>query len=302
MIRSCCETLQIEKPIHWFYTPMMLPLAEGLPCSLTIYDCMDELSTFAFAPESMRQLERALIARADLMFTGGMALYEAKRALHTNVHGVPSSVDTAFFAQARVPQELPGDLLDIPRPRVVYCGVLDERLDLGLVQAAARARPQMHFVFIGPIAKIDESELPIAPNLHYLGLKRYDELPRYLAHADVGMMPFALNQATRFISPTKTPEYLAAGLPVVSTEIRDVVEPYERLGFVRIARSVDSFIAHLDAAVERGPSLPEERDAFLAAHSWDATWSRMKELMRTALARKWSTPPARGREKERDHV
>jgi UDP-galactopyranose mutase len=214
-----------------------------------------------------------------------MALYEAKRTKHANVHGVPSSVDTAFFAKARALTDVPEDEAHVAHPRIGYCGVIDERLDLALLTQIAQARPDWQLVLIGPVVKVEEEALPRAPNIHYLGAKPYDELPRYLAGWDVAIMPFALNEATRFISPTKTPEYLAAGLSVVSTAVRDVVEPYERLGLVRIGHDQTSFIAHLDALIS-GRDVPDiaARDAFLATVSWDATWQRMCRLVSAALA------------------
>jgi UDP-galactopyranose mutase len=212
-----------------------------------------------------------------------MALYQAKRDKHANVHGVPSSVDVSFFSQARLPQPDPEAQAAIARPRIGYCGVIDERIDLDLLREAASARPELQFVMIGPVLKIDPEALPRLPNIHYLGGKDYTELPSYMAGWDVAIMPFALNEATRFISPTKTPEYLAAGKRVVSTAITDVVEPYERLGLVRIGRSTEEFVAQLDAALFDDGSRDRERDQFLASTSWDQTWQRMQHQIAKAL-------------------
>ena len=280
------------KPVHWFYTPMMLGIAECLPCSITVYDCMDELANFLHAPPQLRGLEQALIAKADLMFTGGRALYEAKREQHSNLHALPSAVDFDFFARARQHHEPPADQRQISAPRIGYCGVIDERVDLGLLDYLATRRPQWQFVMLGPVAKIDLASLPRHPNIHYLGAKSYDELPVYLSGWDVALLPFALNDATRYISPTKTPEYLAAGRPVVSTAIRDVVEPYERLGLVRVARSYDEFERALEAALAGVRlSSDRERDDFLRSTSWDATWCSMERLMRTSLSTRMTDPP-----------
>jgi len=288
MLVELCAARNVRHAIHWYYTPMMLPLGERLPCDLVVYDCMDELSNFLHAPKELTQRESELMRRADVMFTGGMALYDAKRHQHPNVHGIPSSVDAAFFAKARAPQDEPGDQASIARPRLGYCGVIDERMDLGLLEALARARPAYQLVMLGPIVKIDPDSLPKLPNVHYLGGKKYEQLPAYLAGWDVALMPFALNDATRFISPTKTPEYLAAGRRVVSTAIRDVVEPYERHGLVRIGRTTDEFIAQVDAALADGGEHDHARDAFLAKSSWDDTWSRMQRLMREAAEQRRS--------------
>lgn len=283
LLSGFCREREVGPAIHWLYTPMMLPVSESLPRSLVVYDCMDELSNFMHAPAELREREARLVKQADVMFTGGMALYEHKRKLHPNVHGVPSSVDTQFFWSARHSQSVPEDLARIPMPRVGYAGVIDERLDLDLLEVLARSCPRYQFVMVGPVAKIPESQLPRLPNIHYLGGKKYEELPRYMAGWDCAIMPFALNDATRFISPTKTPEYLAAGLPVVSTSIRDVVEPYERLALVRIGRTQGEFVAHVRALVEKQVRIDAAaRDAFLTTISWDATWSRMRELMHEA--------------------
>jgi UDP-galactopyranose mutase len=286
LLHELCERLGIAAAIHWFYTPMMWPLAKALPGGLVVYDCMDQLSAFRGAPPELCELERSLMARADVMFTGGMALYEAKREDHHNVHGVPSSVDVPFFETARMSQPDPHDQAAIPHPRVGYAGVIDERIDLALIEAVARARPQLHFVMVGPVVKIDWSTLPRLPNIHYLDTKKYEELPSYMAGWDVAIMPFALNEATRFISPTKTPEYLAAGRRVVSTAIRDVVEPYERLGLVRIGRSAEEFATQLDAALADDGARDAARDEFLLSNSWDRTWARMERLLEKARQRR----------------
>jgi glycosyltransferase involved in cell wall biosynthesis len=287
LLVELCRNWKVDQAIHWYYSPMFLPATARLRSILTVYDCMDELSAFKGAPLALSVLERKLLARADLVFTGGMALHEAKRSLHPHVVGVPSSVDVPFFARARSVRSDPEDQASIPHPRVGYYGVIDERIDLPLIHDLAAQRSDLHFVMVGPLAKIDETSLPRAPNIHYLGLKPYAELPAYAAGWDVAFMPFALNDATRFISPTKTPEYLAAGKPVVSSAVRDVVEPYERLGLVRIARSAAEFLTHIDALKE-GQSEAEKvrRDAFLADNSWDSTWSRMRDAMTEAYARR----------------
>ena len=221
--------LAVRAPVLWFYTPMLWPAAAHLAdgAAAVVYDCMDELSAFDFAPPGLRANEAALIRAADLVLTGGHAIYEAKRPLHDNIHAFPSSVDQAHFRQrARPPSTRPPDQERIPGPRLGYAGVIDERIDLGLLAACAAARPDWSFVMVGPVVKVDPARLPRAPNIHWLGQRAYAELPAYMAGWDVALMPFALNEATRFISPTKTPEYLAAGCPVVSTPVRDVVRSY----------------------------------------------------------------------------
>jgi UDP-galactopyranose mutase len=212
------------------------------------------------------------------VFTGGASLHERKRHRHANVHLFPSSVDVAHFARARAAQPDPTDQAGLSHPRLGYVGVIDERMDLELLAAVADARPDWSLVMLGPVVKIDPGTLPQRPNIHYLGARPYDSLPSYLAGWDVALLPFALNDATRFISPTKTPEYLAAGKPVVSTPIRDVVIPYGQRRLVRIADSPGAFIAAAELAL-RDRAAPPETDAFLAATSWDATWQGMRMLV-----------------------
>jgi glycosyltransferase involved in cell wall biosynthesis len=279
-----------RETIAWFYTPMALEFAGHLRPDLTVYDCMDELSAFRGAPPRMLELERALLARADLVFTGGRSLYEAKRGRHPRVHCFPSSIDAAHFAAARTAagREEPADQAGIPRPRIGFFGVVDERMDTALVGALAEARPNRQFVMIGPVVKIDPASLPRRPNLHWLGGKGYAELPRYLGGWDLGFMPFARNESTRFISPTKTPEFLAAGLPVVSTPITDVVRDYGPReggpGLVEIAEDTAGFASALDMLLRRpreGWARQVERK--LAENSWDRTWAEMRGLMQASL-------------------
>jgi UDP-galactopyranose mutase len=248
---------------------------------------MDELAAFAGAPPELTRLERDLFARADVVFTGGHTLYEAKRSSHHNVHAFPSSVDVAHFARARAGVADPADQRTIPRPRLGYFGVIDERMDYELLRGVAAARPEWQIVLIGPTAKVDPASLPVAGNLHYLGPKLYADLPEYIAGWDVAILPFARNDATRFISPTKTPEYLAAGKPVVSTSIRDVVRPYGDLRLARIADTTDAFVAAVEAALaENADERRRAADAFLANLSWDRTWSAMRQLMEQVADRR----------------
>lgn len=283
--------LGVRAPVLWFYTPMLWPAAAHLAAgaAAVVYDCMDELSAFDFAPPGLRENEAALIEAADLVLTGGHAIYEKKRALHDNIHPFPSSVDQAHFRRAREPLAAPPDQAGIPGPRLGYAGVIDERLDLGLLAAAAAARPAWSFVMIGPVVKIDPARLPRAANLHWLGQRDYAALPGYMAGWDVALMPFAQNAATRFISPTKTPEYLAAGLPVVSTPVRDVVRSYGDLEAVHIADGAEAFVAACDAALAAGKGAAPWRDAadaVLAGQSWDATHAAMAARLAAAVARK----------------
>jgi UDP-galactopyranose mutase len=265
---------------------MAWAFSRHLEPSAVVYDCMDELSGFAGAPPGLEAAERALLAAADVVFTGGHSLYESKRELHANIHAFPSSVDVAHFAQARRHRTDPVDQAAIGRPRVGFFGVLDERLDVELVSAAAAARPDWHFVFVGPMAKVNPESLPKAGNIHYLGSKSYGKLPDYIAGWDVAWLPFARNDSTRFISPTKTPEYLAAGRPVVSTSIRDVVRPYGELGLARIADTADEVVAAVAAVLaEPAAARQSAADAFVSGMSWDSTWTNMWRLVEEVVQR-----------------
>lgn len=281
LVSRLVEQEQIEQPILWFYTPVALAWAGHVPARVTVYDCMDELSHFLGAPATLAAREKELFAAADLVFTGGQSLYEAKRAEHPRVHAFPSSVDLEHFRAARHAPSDPPDQAPLRRPRVGFFGVIDERMDLDLLARTAELCPELEFVLLGPVVKIEPASLPRLPNVHWLGPKRYEELPRYIAGWNVAMMPFARNDATKFISPTKTLEYLAAGKPVVSTSIRDVVRPYGEEGLARIADSPQDFAAAVRAALA-DPLENPQRERLLARTSWDATFEQMRRLVETA--------------------
>ncbi len=294
LLKALLREHSVEQFVAWYWTPMALGYSADIEPLAIAFDCMDELSLFRGASPLLLEREADLISRADVVFTGGMSLYEHKRSLHPNVHGVPSSVDVEHFAAARAPQADPADQAAIPHPRLGFFGVIDERFDINLLRDAAAAQPGWHWVMLGPTAKIDSADLPRPPNVHWLGSKSYSELPSYLSGWDVGVMPFARNDATRFISPTKTPEYLAAGLPVVSTSIRDVVTPYGEQGLVRLADTPAQFVACIERLLREDRQAHLARaDRFLASTSWDRTWARMKSLLDAAIpSRRLSAPAA----------
>jgi UDP-galactopyranose mutase len=275
-----------QKYISWYYTPMMLSWSEHLDPVATVYDCMDELSAFKNAPAELQMREAELFGLADLVFTGGRSLFEKKREQHESVHCFPSSIDVAHFARALEVTEDQPDQIGIPRPRIGFFGVIDERTDIELLGHMAQLRPDWQFVMIGPVVKISEEDLPRYSNIHYLGGKTYDELPEYIAGWDVAMMPFAINESTQFISPTKTPEYLAAGRPVVSTPIRDVVRPYGELGLVRIAATAEEFVEAIQRSMdEEATGRQKKVTEFLATMSWDKTYREMAELIDEAIGK-----------------
>jgi glycosyltransferase involved in cell wall biosynthesis len=282
--------------IAWYYTPMMLPFSRHLDADVTVFDAMDELSKFKFAPVKLLDLEQELIDRADIVFTGGSSLYEAKKGRHDNIHCFPSSVDRVHFLKARARQFDPADQEDLPKPRLGFFGVIDERFDIELLDKAAEMRPDWSFVMVGPVVKISQDDLPRRHNIHYLGPKTYAQLPGYLSGWDVALMPFAMNESTEFISPTKTPEYLAGGKPVVSTPIKDVVRHYGQLEGVKIASTPEQFVAACEEALELSHH-PEsgwlaEADLMLSATSWDTTQARMAGLIADLLGVRTGANPA----------
>lgn len=278
-------SMNIRNYVAWYYTPLSLQFSDHLKPELIVYDCMDELSSFKFAPPELKEWEQKLFNKADIVFTGGMHLYEAKKSHHKNVHGVPSGIDTGHFIQARQELKDPKDQAAIPHPRIGFYGVVDERFNIELLRAVAEQKPEWHFIVIGPTAKIDPATLPKGTNLHFIGMRDYKELPNYLAGWDVAMMPFALNEATKFISPTKTPEFLAAGKPVVSTSIHDVVHPYGDKKLVSIADTPDEFIAAIEQylSIERGKKWMKDVDDLLKTMSWNDIYRRMDDLMNKTI-------------------
>src|SRR4051812_23292825 len=278
----------IESYIFWYYTPMALAFTSHLEPQITVYDCMDELSAFKFAPPRLKQLERQLLENADVVFTGGVSLYEAKKTHHPNIHPFPSSIDKDHFAQARNMEIEAADQQDIPHPRLGFYGVVDERFDLELIEKVADSRPDWHFVILGPVVKIDPASLPHRNNIHYLGSRSYRELPTYLAGWDIAVIPFARNESTRFISPTKTPEYLAAGKPVISTSIRDVVDPYGKKNLVKIADEPQDFIQAAESILSSNETEQwlSQVDEFLQNNSWDRTWMLMMQQLQEVATKK----------------
>ena len=268
----------VSDAIVWYYTPMALGAEpDGLEPALVIYDVMDELANFLGAPAALRERERSLLNRADLVFTGGPSLYESRKGRHKRVSCFPSGVDAAHFASP----DRSTDLDHLPGPIVGFYGVIDERVDLGLLAGIAELRPEWSFAMIGPVTKIDPDDLPKSPNIFYLGKREYAELPGCLACFDAAILPFARNQATRFISPTKTLEYLSAKKPVVSTPIQDVLDLYGSV--VECAERPVDFVA----AIERLWSEPAARQQarqeasrlLVAEHLWDEIVRRMREQM-----------------------
>lgn len=272
----------------WFYTPMALPLLEPFQPATVVYDCMDELSAFKGAPPELARQEAELLAKADVVFTGGRSLYEAKRTKAPNVHCFPSSVDRAHYAQARDPEFDHPRQVHLRKPRLGYFGVIDERLDVPLLRTLAERHPEWEICMVGPVVKIDPATLPHFANIHYFGQQNYEDLPKFLAGWDICLLPFALNEATRFISPTKTLEYMAGGKSIVSTLIRDVATQYADI--VRIARTADEFVQACEEALSESRAEKARRAALahkvLDKTSWDVTAVRMDALLEKAAAKR----------------
>jgi glycosyltransferase involved in cell wall biosynthesis len=288
----------IVDPLVWLYTPMALPLAADLEPAAVIYDCMDDLASFRFAPPQLAEREKALMELADVVLTGGPSLYEARKDRHPNIHCLPSAVDAAHYA----PGSLDGGCVEslqaaelhrgLPHPRLGFFGVIDERLDLELVAGIADRRPDWQIVMVGPVVKIDPATLPQRPNIRWPGMQRYEALPHLMSRWDVCLLPFALNEATRFISPTKTLEYLAGGKPVVSTRIRDVESLYAAA--VRFGSTADEFVAEIEAALAQSDD--ENRDwrvraqALVDGCTWDGTAAAIANLLMDYVPKRAPAP------------
>ena len=277
LLNKLFRNMQVESYMFWYYTPMALKISDHFEPELIVYDCMDELSAFKFAPVEIKLLEAEMFQKADLIFTGGHSLFQAKKNLHNNIYPFPSSIEKEHFSLARQISNDPPDQHTIPHPRIGFFGVIDERMNIELIAKIAEEKPEWHFVMIGPVIKIDPASLPRPQNIHYLGGKTYQDLPGYLSGWDLAMIPFALNESTQFISPTKTPEYLSAGRPVISTSIADVVNPYGLNQLVFIADTPEEFIKCIQTELSRKDKSKwlEKVDVFLADNSWDNTWKKM---------------------------
>lgn len=290
LIRDLFEDEMINNYYFWYYTPMAIAIGNYFHPEFTIYDCMDELSLFKNAPAVLKNREKELFNKADLVFTGGHNLYQAKKNSHHNIHPFPSSIDKEHFSPSRTITAEPADMKHIPHPRFGFYGVIDERFDIDLIKNVAENRPDWQFVIIGPVVKIDPASLPQMNNIHYMGGKDYQELPKYLASWDIAFIPFLRNDSTKFISPTKTPEYLAAGRPVISTSIKDVVHPYGIQNLVQIADTAEEFIkaAKYELSRKDRKQWLQKVDDFLSQNSWDKTWAKMNQLITNVKESKYS--------------
>ncbi|MDB5287538.1 MAG: UDP-galactopyranose mutase [Mucilaginibacter sp.] len=278
------ENKNLSDFAFWYYTPMALEFTRRYIPDLIVYDCMDELSAFKFAPEALKELEQELLKKADIVFTGGQSLYEAKKNQHANIYPFPSSIDKKHFEQARHIKQSLSNKRATCQPTLGYYGVIDERFDIDLISGIADMRPDWQIVLVGPIVKIDPSTLPQNSNIQYLGPKNYVDLPSCLATWDVALIPFLLNESTRYISPTKTPEYLAAGVPVISTPIRDVINPYGKNKLVAIGSTAEEFVTAAEYILQTATNYDwTEIDDFLDQNSWDKTCQNMLAMIKKTI-------------------
>jgi UDP-galactopyranose mutase len=328
LLAEYLSDFSIDDYLVWFYTPMALPLLAELQPRAVIYDCMDELSAFKGAPRQMVQRESALMKRAQLVLTGGPSLYEAKHALHDNVHCFPSAVDADHFSPRVVSRNVASGgvssphvsitfasplqcterkpsrfedeaarLPEIAHPRLGFFGVIDERFDAELLTAIADAAPDWQLVIVGPVVKIDPASLPQRPNVHWLGQQPYEILPHLVAQWDVCLLLFARNESTRFISPTKTLEYMAAEKPIVSTPIQDVISLYGDC--VSVADTAGEFITACARALRESHSDRQRRLERMRAHiaqcTWDGTARQVRAEIEAVLQREYDGASATAR-------
>lgn len=277
---------QFERPVQWFYDPMAVTAFAGhMNECATVYDCMDELSKFKGAPPEIVQRERQLLSVADVVFTGGRKMYEAKSAYHNNCHFYGCGVDVEHFGKARQPSTaIPPELARLPKPILGFFGVVDERMDYELVARLADANPGWSVVIVGPMIKIDPATVPQRPNLHWLGGREYKDLPAICGGFDVCLMPFAMNQHTEFINPTKSLEYMATGRVVISSAVPDVVTNFGHI--VKVARSHDEFIELCHQAIaDRDADAVSRGLAMAADNSWESIVNKLETHIRDVLIR-----------------
>ena len=276
--------LGFADPVQWFYDPMaVVAFAGHMGERAIVFDCMDQLSQFRGAPKELLRRERELLAIADVVFAGGPKIGRDKIRYNANTHTFGCGVDVAHFGKARATEtEVPVELAGLPGPVFGFFGCVDERIDYDLLAKLADANPTGSVVVIGPPIKVDPATFPQRPNLHWLGGRDYQQLPAYVKGFDVCLMPFALNEATEFINPTKALEYMATARPVVSTAVEDVVLQFSEV--CKVARSHEEFIAFCQRAAVHPDQAAVERGLALAgSNSWESIVARMEDLIEEAL-------------------
>jgi glycosyltransferase involved in cell wall biosynthesis len=304
LLEKLISSHDLGTPVVWMYTPLALPLLQRLDAKTIVYDCIAEPAAPAELARDLAQREHSLLKLADLVFTGGPSLFRLKQALHDNVHCLPSSVDKEHFAAAVEGGDHP-EQASFAHPRFGFFGVIDQRFDPVSVSLLADAHPDWQIVMVGPVAEVDLHALPRRPNIHYMGERPYGELPRFVAGWDVCLLPFAMNAATRHGSPAKVLEYMAAGKPIVTAPLPDVVEPYGHI--VHVGRHAQSFVSACERALGEPATLREKRAAMMRnvvkATSWDATAGKMRALIEDVAHRqlKRRMPPSQALTRPTEH-
>lgn len=280
LIGRAVGRLDFERPVLWAYVPQAEVLLDVVSPSLVVYHCVDDIAAQpGIDAASFRAAERRFAARADLVLVSAPALGRRLRPIAANVIDAPNVADTERFAQALAPGAADPAVAALPRPRIVFTGaIVASKVDFGLLRELARLRPAWSFVLVGPVGPgdpgTDVSPLRAAPNIHLLGVRRYAELPAVLRAADAGLIPYARNELTASIFPMKVYEYLAAGLPVVATELPALAEVPD----VMTAADAHGIAALLDDALAgASDELRARRSHAAAAHSWDR---RLEEIAR----------------------
>jgi hypothetical protein len=282
LLSKLCYDHKVENFGIWYYSVTSIHYTTGLYPRVVVYDCTRPIRA---EQHVLIDTENELISQTDLVFTNGKTLYEAKQNWHPQVYDFPSSIDKEHFMQARIELPEPSDQEEILYPRLGLYGAIDECFDVELLRALSAHRPDWQFVLAGPIVGIDEDTLPKAENIHYLGEKPYQELPSYISGWNVALLLISTEKAAQAHAPTRTPEYLAAFKPIVSTSVPDIISPYYEMGLVNIANDVFEFEAAIESALSfnKRKEWKKTIDEFLKTHSWDVTWQQMRHLMKTNI-------------------
>ena len=282
-VKRAMRQLGMSRPIVISFLPGAAPAVSHLDALLRVYYCVDEFSAFDGAGAAIASLERELIARSDLVICSAERLVRAKKKQHPRVELVRHGVDVAHFSHAVQPGSSVSELVaDLPRPVLGFVGLMAEWVDQELLGALADHYPHGTVVIVGR-EDCDTTALRLRRNVLFVGRRPYTELPSIMKGFDVALVPFRDNELTLAANPLKAREYLAAGLPVVSTPIPEV----ERLGACRIARGPEGFIAAIDAVLAEGAGPSAARSATMATESWESRWDEVAALLaeRLGLAR-----------------
>ncbi|GAB3512776.1 glycosyltransferase family protein [Emticicia fontis] len=282
LLARLCADYKILNYGTWYYSPTVIQYTSELYPRVVVYDCCTPIRS---TQPALIDIENELISQSDLVFTNGKSLYEAKQNWHPQVYNFPSSIDKEHFMQARIELPEPADQEEILLPRLGLYGAIDECFDVELLRALSDRRPDWQFVLIGPIVGIDEDKLPKAENIHYLGTKSYQEMPSYISGWNAALLLVSTSIASQAHIPTRTPEYLAAFKPIISTPVPDIISPYQEMGLVNTAENVFEFETAIEEVLlhDKRKEWKKNIDEFLKTHSWDITWQQMRHLIKTHI-------------------